>query len=174
MKQWFIVHVYSGQEYKIVNILKEKLASYISDNKIEEILVPTKKTTKLSKKGKVEVERKIYPGYVVLHMEPEEELFKIIARTPGILSFGKRGRVPQPITEEEKDRMFGYIKPGVGKAIEIPFTKGESVKITDGPFADFTGIVEEIYPDKERVKLMVTIFGRQTPVEVSFFQVESI
>ncbi|MBI4722497.1 MAG: transcription termination/antitermination factor NusG [Candidatus Stahlbacteria bacterium] len=173
MKQWFVVYVYSGQEYKVMRLIQEKVASYNS-SKIEEIMVPTRKTSKFSREGKIEVDKKLYPGYVAIYMEPDEELFKVIARTTGILSFGNKGREPQPISEEEKDRMFGYIKPETGKVTEVLFTKGESVKIIDGPFADFNGVVEEVYPDKGRVKLMVTVFGRQTPVDVSFSQVEIV
>lgn len=173
MKKWFVVHVYSGQEHKVASIIREKIAHYDA-TKLEEIIIPTRKTSKFGKKKKTEVEKKLYPGYIVIHMEPEEELFKLIASTQGVLSFGKKGKEPQPILEEEKDRMLGYIKPEAGKVAEVLFTKGESVKIIDGPFADFAGVVEEIYPDKERIKLMVTIFGRQTPVEVSFFQVEPV
>lgn len=173
MKQWFIVHIYSGQEDKVAHLIRERVNHY-DMSKVEEIIIPTRKTSKLGKKGKVEVEKKLFPGYIAIHMEPDEELFKLIARTPGVLSFGKRGREPQPISEEEKDRMLGYIKPEAGKVAEVLFTKGESVKIIDGPFADFTGTIEELYPEKERIKLMVTVFGRQTPVEVSFFQVEPV
>jgi len=181
MKQWFIVYVYSGQEYKVAKLIQEKVnecnikdSNKSGESKIEEIMVPTRKTSKFTREGKKEEDKKLYPGYVAMYMEPDEELFKVIARTTGVLSFGKKGREPQPISEEEKDRMFGYIKPETGKVTEVLFTKGESVKIIDGPFADFNGVVEEIYPDKGRVKLMVTVFGRQTPVDVSFSQVEIV
>ena len=175
MKQWFIIHVYSGQEYKVAQLIKEKLATCPEPERVEEVIIPTRKASKFGKKGKKEeVERKLYPGYVAIHMEPDTELFKLIASTQGVLSFGKRGKEPQPISEEEKDRMFGYIKPEGAKITETLFAKGETVKIIDGPFSDFTGTVEEIYPDKERIKLMITVFGRQTLVEVAFYQVEVV
>jgi transcriptional antiterminator NusG len=173
MKQWFIIHVYSGQEHKIAQILKEKLFQEHSD-KLGEVIVPARTTSRLGKKGRVEIERKLYPGYVAIEMEPDKELFKLIAGAQGVLSFGKRGKEPQPISEEEREKMFGYIRPEAGNVPEVLFTKGDSVRIMDGPFADFTGTVEEISPEKERIKLMVTVFGRPTPVEVSFFQVEEI
>ncbi|MDI6840183.1 MAG: transcription termination/antitermination protein NusG [bacterium] len=173
MRQWFILHVYSGQEHKIANLIREEVAHQEVNNQIE-VIVPTKKISKLGKKGKMTVERKLYPGYIAIQMEPNDVLFKLISRTPGVLGFGGRGKNPQHMSKEEVDRMLAYIKPEESKISEIPFTKGESVKIIDGPFADFTGVIEEIYPERERIKLMVTIFGRQTPVEVGFLQVEPI
>ena len=174
MKQWFIIRV-SGQENKVAELIRKKLAyTGLGEEQIGEVIVPTKKISRLTKKGRIELDKKLYPGYIAIQIEPSEELFKLVSRTPGVLSFGNIGKNPQPISEEEKDRMFGYIKPEPGQVAEIPFTKGDSVKIVDGPFADFAGTVEEIYPDKERIKLMVTIFGRQTPVEIAFSQIEPI
>jgi transcriptional antiterminator NusG len=174
MKKWYVLHVYSGQEEKIVELIKERLKGFIESKEIEEIIIPKRKTTKLTKKGKVEVERRIYPGYIIVNMIPSNEIFKALAKVPGVLKFGAKGRAPQPLKEEEKERILSYIKEGKEKTIEVPFNKGDAVKIIDGPFADFIGKVEEIYPEKERIKLMVTVFGRQTPIEVSFFQVEMI
>lgn len=173
MKEWFILSVYSGQEDRVAQLIQKKLELTEYKDKVT-IVVPTKKTSKPSKEGKIIVEKKLYPGYIAIEMELDESLTKIISRIPGILSFGGKGKVPQKITEEEVHRMFGFIKPEVGKASEIPFIQGESVKVVDGPFADFTGVVEDINSEKEKLKLMITIFGRQTPVEVSFFQVEPI
>jgi len=173
MKEWFILSVYSGQEDKVAQLIKKKLELTDYKDKVE-IVVPTKKTSKPSKEGKVVVEKKLYPGYIAIQMEIDDGLTKILSRIPGILSFGGKGKTPQKITEDEVNRMFGYIKPDATKPTEIPFLQGETVKVVDGPFADFTGVVEEVNSEKERLKLMITIFGRQTPVEVSFFQVEPI
>jgi len=174
MKQWFVVHVYSGQEHKVAELIRKNLVNSDVEEQVGEVIVPTKKVSRLTKKGRIEIEKKLYPGYIAIQLEPNDEVFKLVARTPGVLSFGTKGRNPHPISEEEKDRMFGYIRPEPGKVAEIPFVKGDSVKIVDGPFVDFSGTVEEIYPDKERVKLMVTVFGRQAPIEVAFFQIEAI
>lgn len=171
MKQWFIIHVYSGQEEKVMGVIKNRVATALPGEEIE-IIMPTKKVSKLSKKGTITIEKKLYPGYLAIQMEPNEELLKVVSQTPGVMSFGGKGRQPQPITDEEVARMFGYIKPEPGKNLEIPFMKGDTLKISAGPFVDFTGVVEEIYSDRERLKLMVNILGRQTPVEVSFFEVE--
>ncbi len=173
MKQWFVLRV-AGQEHKIAAIIRNKLAHSDMSEEVGEVLVPTKKISRLTKKGRVEIEKRLYPGYIAIQTEPNEKIFKLITQVPGVLSFGSKGKPPQPISEEEKDRMLGYIKPELGMVAEIPFAKGDSAKIVDGPFADFTGTIEEIYPDKERIKLMVTIFGRQTPVEVAFSQVDPI
>lgn len=172
MKEWFILHVYSGQEQRITDLIKKRLES--TEYKDVEIIVPTKKTSKLDKTSKITVEKKLYPGYIAIQMEATEKLMKTLSGIQGILSFGGRGKAPQKITEEEVNRMFGYIAPEPGKMTELPFVQGETVKIIEGPFADFTGVVEEIYTEKEKLKLMITIFGRQTPVEVSFFQVEPV
>lgn len=173
MKQWYILHVYSGQEQKVMELIKNRIASTLPSEEVE-IIIPTKKVSKLSKKGTITVEKKLYPGYLAIQMESNEDLIKLVSQTPGVMSFGGKGRQPQLITEEEVNRMFGYIKPEPGKNIEVPFMKGDTVKISAGPFVDFTGIVEEIYSDRERLKLMVNILGRQTPVEVSFFEVEAL
>lgn len=173
-KSWFIIHVYSGQEDKVAILIRETAAFQGNDKQIEEIVIPTKKISKLGKKGKITVEKKLFPGYITICMEPSEGLFKLISRTPGVLKFGRMGKAPQQLSPEEAERMLGYVKAEGGKVAEIPFMKGESVKIIDGPFANFTGVIEEMYPDRERVKLMVTIFGRQTPVEVGFVQIEPI
>jgi len=157
-----------------VELIKERLREFIEKKEIEEIIIPKRKTTKLTKKGKVEVEKRIYPGYIIVNMTPTPEVFKSLSKVPGVLKFGGKGKEPQPLTEEEIERIFGHIKEDKERRIEVPFNKGDAVKIIDGPFADFIGKVEEIYPEKERIKLMVTVFGRQTPIEVSFFQVEAI
>ncbi|MFA5033318.1 MAG: transcription termination/antitermination protein NusG [bacterium] len=171
MKQWFIIHVYSGQEQKVMDVIRNRFTTSAPNEEIE-IIMPTKKVSKLTKKGTITMEKKLYPGYLVLQVEPKEELIKLISETPGVRSFGGKGKQPQIISEEEVSRMFGYIKPEPGKNVEVPFIKGETVKISTGPFIDFTGVVEEIYPERERLKLMVNILGRQTPVEISFFEVE--
>ena len=171
MRRWFIVHVYAGQEHKVADLIREEIAHHGYDDQIE-VLVPAKKISKLGKKGKITVEKKFYPGYIAIQMEPKDELFKVISRTPKVLGFGDKGKNPQPMSKEEAERMLAYAKPEEGRVSEIPFTRGESVKIIDGPFADFTGVIEEMYPERERIKLMVTIFGRQTLVEVGFLQVE--
>lgn len=173
MKQWFIIHVYSGQEQKVMDLIKNRFTTLAPTEEIE-IIMPTKKVSKLTKKGTITMDKKLYPGYLVIAIEPKEDSIKLISQTPGVRSFGGKGKQPQLITEEEVSRMFGYIKPESAKNIEIPFIKGETVKISAGPFVDFTGVVEEIYTERERLKLMVNILGRQTPVEISFFEVEAM
>ncbi|MCK4352871.1 transcription termination/antitermination factor NusG [candidate division WOR-3 bacterium] len=174
MKEWYIIHTYSGQEYKVVDLIRKEIALHNYNGDVEEIIVPAKKLSKLGKKGKVNIEKKLYPGYIAIKMESNEELFKLISQIPNTLKFGDKGKRPQPMLAEEVERMLNYIKPEARKITEVPFIKGESVKIIDGPFTDFVGVVEDLYPERERLKLMVTIFSRQTPVEVNFLQVEPL
>ena len=110
----------------------------------------------------------------LIKMEPIDELFKLISEIRGVASFAGKGRVPQPLREEEVRIMFGLAQKKEAKEVELPFSKGESVRIVDGPFADFTGVIDEIFPDRDRVRVLVTVFGRQTPVELAFYQVEPI
>ncbi|HID93101.1 MAG TPA: transcription termination/antitermination factor NusG [bacterium (Candidatus Stahlbacteria)] len=174
MKQWFLVHVYSGQENKVATMIKEESKVRNLEDSIGEIYIPTRLLSKLKKNKRVKVEKKLYPGYIAVYMEPEREVLDMISKIRGVMSFVGKGREPQPLKEEEIKRLLGFKQKEEEGVSEIPFERGESVKIIDGPFTDFTGTVEEVYPDKERIKLMVTIFGRPTPVELNFFQVEPI
>lgn len=171
-KKWFIVHVLSGYEKKLAQMIKQKCMAEGWGDKIDEVVIPTKKISKLGRKGKISIEKKLYPGYIAVSMEPEEELLNLISRIRGVMSFAGKGRIPQILDEEESGRMLGVGTGAEMKDAESRFTKGTSVKVIDGPFAEFNGIIEEVIPEKETVKVMVTIFGRQTPVELSFFQIE--
>lgn len=171
-KKWFIVHVLSGYEKKLARIIKQRCIAEGLGDKIDEVVIPTKTVSKLGKKGKISVEKKLYPGYIAVCMEPEKEMLNLISRMHGVMSFAGKGRIPQILDEEESERMLGIATGAEIKDAESRFTKGTSVKVIDGPFAEFNGIIEEVIPERERVKVMVTIFGRQTPVELSFFQIE--
>jgi len=174
MKQWFLVHVYSGQENKVAALIKEESKVRNLEDSIEEIYIPTRLLSKLKKNKRVKVEKKLYPGYIAVYMEPKREILNMVSKIHGVMSFVDKGREPQPLKEEEVGRLLGFKQKEEEGIPEIPFERGESVKIIDGPFTDFTGTVDEVYPDKARIKLMVTIFGRSTPVELDFFQIEPI
>ena len=141
---------------------------------IGEIFVPYEKVIELKNNKKKIKEKLFFPGYVLINMNLNKETKYMIENTNGVLSFvGPKGKTPVPLREDEIKRIFGEIERKDGKEIiEISFFKGDSVKITSGPFVDFNGVVEEIYQDKQKVKVIVSIFGRPTPVELDFFQVE--
>lgn len=174
MKKWFLVHVYSGQENKVAALIKEESKVRNLEDSIAEIYIPTRLLSKLKKNKRVKVEKKLYPGYIAVYMEPKREILNMVSKIHGVMSFVGKGREPQPLKEEEVGRLLGFKQKEEEGIPEIPFERGESVKIIDGPFTDFTGTVDEVYPDKDRIKLMVTIFGRPTPVELDFFQIEPI
>ncbi|MCK4256719.1 transcription termination/antitermination factor NusG [candidate division WOR-3 bacterium] len=171
MKQWFILHVYVGYENKVKEFILRETKMRNLEEAVEEIFIPVKTVQRIGKGKRIKVEKKIYPGYILLQMEPEEEVIKLISNVPGVMPFSGFGRKPYPVEEEEVSHILGLQKDKE-KIEEVPFSKGDSVKIVDGPFVDFAGIIEEIYQERDRLKVMVTVFGRSTPVELSYFQVE--
>ncbi|MCK4330833.1 transcription termination/antitermination factor NusG [candidate division WOR-3 bacterium] len=171
MKQWFILHVYVGYENKVKEFILREIKMRNLEEAVEEIFIPVKTVQRIGKGKRIKVEKKIYPGYILLQMEPEEEVIKLISNVPGVMPFSGFGRKPYPVEEEEVSHILGLQKDKE-KIEEVPFSKGDSVKIVDGPFVDFAGIIEEIYQERDRLKVMVTVFGRSTPVELSYFQVE--
>lgn len=173
MKQWFILHVYVGYENKVKEFILRETKMRNLEEAIEEIFIPVKTVQRIGKGKRIKVEKKIYPGYILLQMEPDEEVIKLISNVPGVMPFSGFGRKPYPVEEEEVSHILGLQKDKE-KIEEVPFSKGDSVRIVDGPFADFAGIIEEIYQERDRLKVMVTVFGRSTPVELSYFQVESM
>jgi len=171
MKQWFVLHVYVGYENKVKEfILKETKIRDLKEY-IDEIYIPVKTVLKIGKRKRTKVEKKICPGYILLLMEPKDELIGLVSNVPGVMPFSGFGRKPYPVKEDEVAHILGIQKTKEGVQ-ETPFIKGDSVRIVEGPFAEFSGVVEEIYQDRDRLKVMVTIFGRPTPVELSYYQVE--
>ncbi len=173
MKQWFVLHVYVGYESKVKEFILREIKIRNIEGFVDEIYIPVKIVPKVGKRKRTKVEKKIYPGYLLILMEPQDELIKLVSSVPGVMPFSGFGRKPYPVSEDEISYMLGLHKTKDGVQ-EMPFVKGNSVRIIDGPFADFSGVVEEVYQDRERLKIMVTIFGRPTPVELSYFQVEPI
>ncbi|OQX56004.1 MAG: transcription termination/antitermination factor NusG [Candidatus Cloacimonas sp. 4484_209] len=172
MKKWYVVHVFTGQEKKVKKLLEERIALEGKKDDFGYVYIPIENVAKIRKKEKVITERRIYPGYIVVEMEPDEENFRLVRNTTGVMDFLGSDN-PQPLSEIEVERLLEIMKTKVNRvAREIPFQQGDSVTIIDGPFIDFNGVVEEVYPDREKVKVVVTIFGRQTPVELNFLQVK--
>ncbi len=172
MKKWYIVHVFTGQEKKIKNLLEEQINLRGKKDEFGYVYIPVENIAKIKNKEKVITEKRIYPGYLVLEMEPNDENFRLVRNTSGVMDFLGSDK-PQELSEAEAERMLEIMRTKVSRILrEIPFQKGDSVIIIDGPFVDFNGVVEEAHLDREKVKVVVTIFGRATPVELSFLQVK--
>ncbi len=175
--RWYIVHAYSGFEKKVATAIKEQAAQKGLSEKIEDVVVPVEAVVEVRKGKKINAERKFFPGYVIVKMQLSDETWHMIKNLPkvtGFLGGGGKGR-PVPITDKEAESIFAQVREGVDKpGRHISFEVGEQVKINEGPFDGFVGTVEEVDDEKTRVKVSVSIFGRSTPVDLDFTQVEKV
>ena len=175
-KRWYVVHAYSGYEKQVMRSLKERVARFGMEDVFGEILVPTEEVVEIKNGQKRKSERKFFPGYVLVQMEMNEDSWHLIKDTPRVMGFiGGTADKPAPITEKEADAILRRVHEGA----EAPrpktlFEPGEMVRVIDGPFADFNGVVEGVNYEKSRLQVAVMIFGRSTPVELEFSQVEKV
>lgn len=169
--KWYVVHTYSGFEDKVKFSIEEKAKLKGFDNKIGRILVPKERVITLKGKGKKESDKKFYPGYIIVEMELDDETWLFIKNTMKVTGF-VGGSKPVPVSDEEIDLIIQQIEKGPAPTIQNQFSKNDQVKIIDGPFTSFVGVIDEVDMDHGKVKVMVSIFGRQTPVELSYSQVE--
>lgn len=171
---WYVVQTYTGQEAKVVQYIQEFIDSGDLQGMVNRVLSPTQDVVQIKNGKKVKTTRKFFPSYVLLEMELTKEAMHFIQNVNGVTNF-VGGRRPQPLREEEVRRILGQTEKGVRQQVsEVPFEVGDAVKIKEGPFKDFDGTVDEVHPEKGKIKVMVSVFGRSTPVEVDFIHVNPI
>ncbi len=174
-KRWYVVHVYSGFEKKIAQQVKEQAAQKGLADMVDEVLVPAEDVVEMRRGQKINAERKFFPGYVLVKMEMTDQTWHLIKDTPKVTGFLGTKTRPSPITDAEADRIIKQSAEGVERARPaILFEIGEQIRVADGPFTSFNGTVEEVDEEKGRVKVSVSIFGRSTPVELEYSQVEKV
>ena len=173
--QWYVIHVYSGFEKKVAQSIEEQAKQAGMTDVIERVLVPTEEVVEIRRGSKVNAERKFFPGYVLVNMEMTDETWHLVKNTPKVTGFlGGRGR-PTPISEAEAERIMRQVQEGIERPKPaITFEIGEQVRVCDGPFNSFNGFVEDVDEERARVKVAVSIFGRATPVELEYSQVEKL
>jgi transcriptional antiterminator NusG len=173
-KKWYVVHVYSGFEKKIAQQIKEQAAQKGLADAIDDVLVPSEQVVEVRRGQKINAEKKFFPGYVLVKMEMSDEAWHLVKDTPKVTGFLGSKNKPSPITEAEAQRIVNQVKEGVEKPRKpaVIFEVGEQVRVADGPFTSFMGTVEEVDEERGRVKVSVSIFGRSTPVELEYTQVE--
>jgi|TARA_R110001592_G_scaffold134366_1_gene350075 transcriptional antiterminator NusG len=173
-KRWYVVHAYSGYEKKVMNALLERIALAGMEDLFGEVLVPTEEVLEMRAGQKRKSERKFFPGYVLVEMELNDDTWHLVKETPRVMGFiGGKAEKPAPITAKEVDKILQRLEDGHDKPThKTVYEPGEMVRVIDGPFNDFTGAVEEVNYEKSRLRVAVLIFGRSTPVELEFGQVE--
>lgn len=172
---WYVVHTYSGHEAKAKRYLESAVANAGLESKFGDILVPTEEVTEMRQGKRSTSTRKFLPSYILVQMDLDKVTQELVVATPGITNFVGSGGKPRPLREKEVERIVGQInRSRTEEAAEIPFQAGDPVKVNDGPFADFSGTVSEVNLERRKVKVMVSIFGRPTPVELDFLLVEVV
>jgi len=175
MKKWYILHTLSGAEDKAKANLEARIKAQDFGELIEKIIIPKEQITEVKLGKKRVLERKFFPGYILVYMEMNDDTWLFVRKTPGITAFIGPRRKPSPISQEEVDRILAKAEESKAKpAPKVSFERGENIRVIEGPFVNFNGSIEEVYLDKGKLKVNVSIFGRTTPVELEFWQVEKI
>ncbi len=172
-RRWYVIHTYSGYENKVKTNLEHRILSMDMGDKIFQVLVPTEEEIEIKNGKRHPVEKKVFPGYVLVEMSMGDDSWYVVRNTPGVTSFVGSGNKPTALTDAEVRAILRQIKLDAPK-YKVAFTKGEAVRITDGPFTDLHGVVDEVNPERNKVKVLVSIFGRETRVELDFLQIEKL
>ena len=173
--KWYIVHTYSGFEHKVEANLADRIRTLGQEEYFGKILVPTEQVVELKKGQKKTSSRKFYPGYIMVQMVLNEETWHTVRNTAKVTGFVGGGNMPSAVPDEEAERIIQQMQEGISKPKpKYQFEQGDQVRVIDGPFNNFQGIVEEVKPDKEKVRVLISIFGRATPVELEFIQVNKV
>ena len=173
MYRWYVVNTYSGHENKVKQNLEHRVVSLNQKRAVRQVVVPTETVTEMKDNQKIPVEKRTMPGYVLVNMELNDDSWQLVKGTPGVTGFVGASNEPVPLTQPEVDRLM-HREPAQRVATKAQFSIGESVKVIQGPLSDFSGEISEINQDAQRLKVLVSIFGRETPVEVGFDQVKKI
>lgn len=172
-KQWFVIHTYSGYEQRVKTNLEHRIKSMDAEDKIFQVVIPTENEIEIRDGQRRTVAKKVFPGYILVEMVLNDESWNVVRNTPGVTGFVGAGTRPVPLDDEEVKAIFDQMRAETPR-IKVGFSQGESVRVVDGPFIDFIGTVDGIYPEKGKVKVLVSFFGRETPVELDFLQVERL
>ena len=174
-KQWYIVHTYSGFENKVSESLQQRVNAYGLEAEIGEVLIPTEDVVEMRGGKRVVSSKRFFPGYILVEMQMSDHAWHVVRNTPKVTGFVGAGSKPTPLTQEEVDQILHQVNAAAEKPKpKYTFDKGDQVRINEGPFTSFNGVVDDVNLDKNTVKVMVTIFGRATPVELDFLQVEKL
>lgn len=174
-ERWYALHTYSGHENKVKTYLETLIQQGVADGAIAKVVVPTEEVVEMRGGKKTVSKRRFLPSYVLVEMEMSKDAWHMVTNVPGVTNFVGPARKPQPLTQEEVDHILGHADRRKAQEVEeIPYETGDQVKVVDGAFKDFIGTVQEVIPEKRRLKIMVSIFGRGTPVELDVLQVEAV
>lgn len=172
-RAWYVIHSYSGYENKVKTNLEQRIESMGMQDQIFEVIIPTEEEIEIHDGKRRTVERRVFPGYLLVHMIMDNDSWYVVRNTPGVTGFAGMGNDPTPLRDDEIDAIMRRIESQAPR-VKVSFQTGQRVRIIDGPFTDFVGTVGDIYVDKTRVRVLVSFFGRETPVELDFLQVEKI